>query len=147
MPLVLHGMAIGVPPDVFQPNKPYAGCKLCGVVFQPKRARVINGNSPLRWHDPHSNLENPEYSKVNEIIDTLKRWQEWHTRRYHTQHDIELLRLSGRFCTPEAAIKLAPYGIIPIGDVTADIQHNEIDHALFEAHRAPEEPVSERRFS
>jgi hypothetical protein len=45
------------------------------------------------------------------------------------------LDVSGNWLTPEAAIKLAPYGVIPLADMLRD---TAVAQAMFEAPRMPD---------
>jgi hypothetical protein len=99
------GFIIGAPADLmFNPARPYVGCRLCGRVFQgtPERNK--------EWRRTHNKL--------------------------HSEKEHKLLALSGRWATPEAAQRLAPYGIFNLKDLVLD---NEVADALRSAPRLPTE--------
>lgn len=92
----------------FDPAHPYAGCRICGAVYQ---------------------------STINRTGSTagLTEWRVLHNKRHTEKEHLELVA-SGRNLTPEAAQKLATYGII---DFTGLVLDNELAHAYAEAPRAP----------
>src|SRR4051812_14424514 len=94
---VLTGLAIhtGLTNFTFDKDKPFACCLICGAVYQTNRDRDSVTSSQL--------------------IDALAIRNDWRQRhsRMHTQKEHELLAMSGQWCTPEAAQKLAPFGIVP----------------------------------
>lgn len=102
---------------VFDASKPHCGCGICGEVFQSDLDR----------------LSDPD---LYERDLAFKQRQEWRIRHSRTHSDAEhrQLRESGLFALPEAAGKLASFGIIPLTDT---VRHVEISDALFEAPRAP----------
>jgi hypothetical protein len=107
---------------------PWTACRLCGAVYQTELDRkalfMMLDNDPM-------------YQAVYEEGKQIRHeWQRKHDRAYHSDREIRLLNLSGLSVTPEAAINLAPYGIVPIGDA-GNVYIDEIDEALFEAPRAP----------
>jgi hypothetical protein len=127
----------------FDPDAPYAGCRLCGAVYQSKLDRLsLNLALQGRIHsiyDPNS-AETVYYGDQDaiEILDEANsrrdRWREVHTRRYHTEEQAHSLARTGLAFTPEAAYRLSPYGIFPLGNL-----HEEVVAALAEAPRVPEE--------
>lgn len=106
----------------FQLNATWAACRLCGAVFQSDLDRTT---PPIP-----SNVAAQAYQ-------LRQQWRAKHEAQNHTAREIADLEKSGLAITPEAAYKLAPYGIVPIGDVGGLEQPNVIDHALWEAPRAP----------
>lgn len=98
---------------LFDASKPHAGCGICGAVFQSDYDR----------------------SGVDPYTATIMRtdWRIAHSRR-HSQTEHRQLANSGLFALPEAAQKLASYGIIPLTDT---VRHDEVSYALFESPRAP----------
>jgi hypothetical protein len=107
---------------------PWSACRICGAVYQTELDRralqMMLDNDPM-------------YAAVYEESTRLRDdWRVKHERAFHTDREIRLLNLSGLSVTPEAAINLAPYGIIPIGGA-GNVYIDEIDEALFEAPRAP----------
>lgn len=107
--LVGVGLAVGLGQLtnlLFDIHKPYTVCCICGDVYQTSDDRVY-GNNP-----------------VTELA--RKEWSHAHAREHSsTQH--RQLALSGRQFTPEAANKLAAFGIISVSDMVMD---NEVEDAL-----------------
>jgi hypothetical protein len=96
----------------FDPSKPYAGCRLCGELFQSDANRLGSEQGLSEWRSNHN--------------------------KQHQEHEhIQLLR-SGRNLTPEAAQRMAPFGIIDFGAILAD---HEMAHAYATAKRAPDNDV------
>jgi len=119
--VIMAGLVFGVPENVFDSNKPYVACRLCGGVFQgPLDLRVPPGHEP----------ENSLIAKLAK--NRRDDWAATHATKEHTEDEHRLLRLSGRFATPIASQRLAALGIISIVDAVID---DEIPHALAEAHR------------
>lgn len=79
----------------------------------------------------------PPQQQTDEIIFAafLQR-REWSLKhgKLHTSKEHWALEASGRFCTPEAAEKLIPLGIIPFQDMLEDEEHA---HAGLIAARMP----------
>jgi len=65
--------------------------------------------------------------------------REWRNRhnKMHTEAEHRAFRASGRTFSPEAALKLAPYGLVSLDDA----QEDEVAHAMLEAPRAPVDDV------
>ncbi len=116
MPVVPEGMK-------FKPDRPYTYCCICGELFQPELDRVP------------SNEYTPEVILAAEI--QRRAWSHRHAKN-HKAHEHRSLALSGRHCTPEALIRLVPFGIIPITDIVLD---DESRFAGLEAPRAPNDDV------
>lgn len=104
---------------VFDPSKPHCGCGICGEVYQSDLDR----------------LEDPTLYERDLAFDKRQQWRMQHSRS-HTSTQHRQLRESGLFALPEAAGKLASFGIIPLTDT---VRHVEINDALFEAPRAPKD--------
>lgn len=98
----------------FDPDQPYRCCLLCGAIYQPPTARNTGVARQL--------------------------WAEIHAKS-HSEDEHASLANSGRFCTPEAAFRLAPFGVFSLTDLALD---NEVMHALKEAPRAPINDVEDR---
>lgn len=92
----------------FDSTKPYAGCRLCGVLYQTPANRLGD-------------------------VEGLALWREIHNKKHTEKEHIALIH-SGRWATPEAAQKLAPFGIFSPSDVLFD---NEVNDALAKAPRTP----------
>lgn len=110
--VVLTGMAIGLDSLTnleFRPDRPFRCCLICGVVYQTEEDRT--------------HLESESVLK-NYLRRQL--WSERHAKQ-HSDQQHNQLRQSGLFALPEAAEKLAAYGIISITDLVMD---NEASHAL-----------------
>lgn len=112
MSLVATGFSVGletVDGIMYDPRAPYRACLICGVVFQP-------------------------------TLNTPRARQEWaisHGKEHTAKEHVDL-RKSGRLCTPEAALRLAAFGLI---DVTGLIMDDELKSAYREAPRLPVEAV------
>jgi len=105
----------------FDPTCNHAGCGICGEVFQ----------SPL------DRLQSPTVGEWSKALELRTEWRIRHAGT-HTAAQHRQLRLSGLFALPEAAQKLASYGIIPLTDT---VRHDEVSHALLESPRAPSDDV------
>jgi hypothetical protein len=88
----------------FDPSKPYAGCRICGKVYQPPFAESNDVSTEL----------------------ALNLWRGSHNKT-HSEMQHKLLIASGRTFTPEAAQRLSQYGIIDLGGLVID---DEVSHAL-----------------
>lgn len=124
--LIVTGMAIGL--DTlgleFLPDKPFQGCRICGAVFQS----ALDRDHPYRGLPEHMQLAR-EYS----AIQRRKQWSLAHAKT-HTEKEHLDLAMSGAWCTPEAAQKLAAYGVIAVSDL---ILNPEVSSALYEASAVP----------
>lgn len=109
----------------FRKDRPYAGCRLCGDLFQPRF--MIEAN-----HIQYELAVARRNAGEQEIV----QWREQHNLR-HTAAEHLALAKSGLTFTPEAALKMAPFGLVPI----ADAEVPEIAQALREAPRAPVDDV------
>lgn len=112
----MTGMAVGLnqlPGLKFRANKPHAFCCICGDVYQHPDDRLLEWSPIHQWrHDD---------------------WRTRHTKARHTEHEVNSFRLSGLSLTPEAAHRLAPYGVISL-DGLFDAG---LASAMAEAPRAP----------
>ena len=99
-------------------DREYAACRICGDIFQPWLNQV-----PDDEYEPAIAL-----AASIEILE----WRNRHNSK-HSDREHQLFRQSGRTFTPEATIRLAPFGLVPIGSSDDD----EIVQALAEAPRAP----------
>ena len=105
----------------FDPNKPYRGCLICGTLFQSTLDR----------------LESPLPIQIQTASTLRHQWAHTHSNT-HTDREHLALSLSGRWCTPEAALKFAPHGIYALGDM---VMSDETAHAMRLAPRAPSDDV------
>lgn len=111
---------------IFNPKAAFSGCCICGAVFQSPTDRKV-----------YAGYASPQ-EQVQATV-ARRNWSNYHATKMHTQKEHDQLAASGRFCTPEAAHKLAPYGIITL----TDSFHEENRKAQEEAPRLPErEPES-----
>lgn len=101
----------------FDPSKPHCGCGICGEVYQSEYDR----------------LSAPDLYERDKAFSLRTDWRIAHSRT-HSDAEHRQLRNSGLFALPEAAVKLAAFGIIPLTDT---VRHVEVVDALFEAPRAP----------
>ena len=107
-------------------DREFAGCRLCGAVFQSRMAIEVGDEE---WAADRLVFETAVAIETRE-------WRTKHSRK-HTKRAHMQLEESGLTMTPEAAIKLAPFGLVPVGD--AEVV--EIAQALREAPRAPIDDV------
>lgn len=116
--LRLEGALFGKPEELgFDPAYPYTYCRLCGEVYQKPQDR-----------NPHANLQ--------DALDNMEIRRNWSHRHSKTHPDWlhKRLAISGLWCLPEAAEKLAAFGIAPVGSGVLD---DEVRHALALAPRLP----------
>lgn len=111
--LVFTGLALNHPDLLFDPNYPYTCCLLCGVVYQTTQDR--------------------EPQQTVHALLNRRRWSFEHATK-HEEREHEALAASGLWCTPEAAIKLAGYGLVNAIDL---VMSDEIESAYKEAHVIP----------
>lgn len=125
MQLRLQGAAVGLdalPGLKFRPDRDHSYCGICGAVFQSEADRDPVG---VYQQDPAQfshRLANVEIHARN----LRQQWRLTHSKT-HPQRAHNSLRLSGRHVTPEAAEKLAAFGIISLTDLVMD---DEVSHAL-----------------
>jgi hypothetical protein len=101
----------------FDPTCNYAGCGICGKVFQSDLDREPN----------------PLPSQQAEALFKRTTWRIKHAGT-HSEAQHRQLQESGLFALPEATEKLAAFGIIPLTDT---VKHEEVNSALLAASRAP----------
>lgn len=126
--IILEIGVIGIGPEDsfhFDISRPAQHCKLCGDSFQPWLARTPEF------------LTDPEVQLAVDI--ELNEWRVQHNKK-HSASEHTALAESGRMMTPEAAIKLVPLGILPLGDLAFD---EEVMQAGMEAKRAPNDDVQD----
>lgn len=104
----------------FLTNKDHAACRICGDVFQSDLDR-------LPAQTPQQALE---------AFELRAAWRINHDKK-HTDAQRRALQQSGLSMLPEAAEKLASFGIIPLTDTVRPIGEDETVHALRLATRAP----------
>lgn len=129
----------------FVVEAPWSACRLCGVIYQSDLDRLsyeyLQDGRLKEVVDPftkESIFTGDEHATrlLDDATDRRRRWRELHERRYHTDQEIESLQKTGFAFTPQAAHRLAPFGITPLGNA-----HEEIVDALFTAPRAPVDDV------
>jgi hypothetical protein len=108
-------------------DREFAGCAICGRVFQ---ARLAIELSDEEWDAAKSLFEHA-------VAIETKEWRAAHNKT-HTEREHEAFRRSGRTFSPEAAIKLAPFGLVSLDDATTD---DEVARAMLEAPRVPTDDV------
>lgn len=134
-PITLHGPSIQLGAHAltgmeFDPARPYIYCKLCGEIYQPS----INRKPKLTPQD------------VQLANDMRTTWSRRHNRQHHTEREIKQLEQSGRHLTPEAVLRLVPFGIIPVSDIVySQVTDGLSDHeqAGLEAPKVPIDDVEQ----
>ena len=125
----IAGIAVGLSTltnFLFDPSAPHTCCALCGAVFQQDIDRYPQGYATDAF-DNNIHL-------VRSYAESLrKNWSHQHAKQ-HPIHEHEALKKSGRKLTPEAAIKLAAFGVISVIDAVMD---DEIEHAYLESKPIP----------
>jgi hypothetical protein len=103
--LIAHGLFLtsGLTNFEFDATMPYTGCRLCGRIFQ-------------------SELDRSNIAPV-EALELRKNWSLKHAK-LHTELEHQLLEKSGWWCTPEAAQRLASFGIVDIGALALSGEHS-----------------------
>jgi len=104
-------------------DREYAACRICGDIFQPWLNQLSDEEYNVNLHGVAASIE-------------ILEWRSKHNSK-HSDRQHQLFRKSGRSLTPQAAIKLAPFGLVPVGDANDP----EIVQALAEAPRAPTDDV------
>jgi hypothetical protein len=112
--LIATGFTFNNPDLLFNPNCDHTLCKICGAVYQS-----------LLDRDPFADRQ---HAKVKRMA-----WSHIHAKT-HSESEHRALFISGRWCTPEAAQKLAAFGIVPIIDLVID---NEVEDALKNGYKVP----------
>ena len=102
----------------FRKDREYAACRLCGAVFQSAHAI--------------STLSSDYTANVVYLIALeTRQWRDRHNKT-HPDRDHIALTKSGRTFTPEAALRLASFGLVSL-----DSDDTEVAHALLSAPRLP----------
>jgi hypothetical protein len=131
--LVLTGAAVGLQSLeglLFDSNKPFTYCGICGAVFQHEADRSPIKVFQRQKADFSYRLENVALFALGE----RKRWSQKHAK-LHSSTEHRLLALSGRHLTPEAQHKLAAFGVIDVKGLVLD---DEIEHALNSSSAVPQ---------
>src|SRR5207237_149389 len=116
---------IGLPEEAnFNPHADFTGCKICGDIYQSELDRKVQ----LRLATPRETIQ---------ATVQRKNWSKHHAKQ-HTDRQHKSLALSGRFCTPEAAQRLAAWGVIGIPLAIDAPVDGELRHALATAPRMPD---------
>lgn len=126
----------------FDSQSPFSCCRLCGALYQHPDDRRCKSFLDTGQLIEHKMLNGESYftgSQLAVVIldECTSRRQSWrlaHEAKYHTVAEIEAFAKTGYALTPEAAHKLAPYGITPLGNMS-----EEIVDALYTAPRKPNE--------
>jgi len=131
----MAGLAIGLETLglEFMPDKPFIGCRVCGAIYQ----------SAIDRDHPFNDL--PEHMALSRAYEAMLRRKEWSQRhaRTHTSQEHLNLAMSGAWCTPEAAQKLAACGVIAMSDM---IFNQESACALHEGSAVPINDVEGVKF-
>jgi hypothetical protein len=131
--IALFGGAVGLDSLeglLFRADKPHDGCRICGAVFQTDYDR----NPVGQFKNPTGRVLFSSVEAVNDYALHLRReWSRKHNKQ-HTEREHRLLRLSGRWCTPEAAHRLAAFGVISLVDLALD---DEVASAYRESNAVP----------
>lgn len=118
----------------FDPLAPYAGCRICGAVYQSPYDRDTlryKENDELWFADVWCGT--PKALNIKNHADELRaNWQRDHTAHEHSPGEVEDFSKTGFTLTPEAAHRLAPMGFAP-----SENRHEEIVDAMATAPRAP----------
>jgi hypothetical protein len=119
--VILEHSIVGIDTDAFRfrKDREYAACRICGAVFQSELAHIAGEEEYILNSD----------IRIAIAIET-KEWRSNHNKKHSPKEHI-LLRKSGLTFTPEAAHRLAPFGIVSLDS------DSEIASALLEAPRAP----------
>lgn len=107
-------------------DREFAGCRICGRLFQSRLAIELQDEE---WES------DPSLFAHAVAVETAE-WRVKHNKT-HSEKEHRQLEARGLTFTPEAAVKLAPFGLVPI----LDAMHPEIAQALLEAPRAPVDDV------
>jgi hypothetical protein len=107
-------------------DREFAGCRICGAVFQSRMAIEV---SDEEWEAERVIFETA-------VAIETRQWRNKHSAK-HPMREHVALEKSGLTFTPEATIKLAPFGLVPVSDAEV----TEIAQAMREAPRAPIDDV------
>lgn len=106
-------------------DREFAACRICGAIFQSSLAIAVGDEDWSR---------EPAY--VVAVAIETKEWRNKHNRKHTEREHLQFVE-SGRTLSPEAAHKLAPFGLVAI----ADANDPEVAHAMLVAPRAPYDDV------
>lgn len=106
-------------------DREFAGCAICGAVFQSRLAIEV---SDEEWERDRATFE------LAVALET-KEWRVQHNLKHNEGVHLEF-RKSGRTFSPDAAHKLAPFGLVSL-----DVNDEEVAHAMRVAPRAPYDDV------
>jgi hypothetical protein len=110
----MGGLLVGSLPNLsFRTDCPYTGCRICGAVYQSELDRT-----------PGKDIE---------ALNGRRLWSFKHAKT-HTPQEHYLLQISGSWCTPEAAKKLAAFGVIALTDMVLSEEHAQ---AMLESSPVP----------
>lgn len=139
--VILTGGAVGLETLTglrFLPHRPFAGCRICGEVFQSEADRfpgdVFEAN-PREFDFQPSNVD--LYA-----LGMRREWSIKHAKK-HSERMHQALADSGLWATPEAAQKLVSYGVIDLGDTIVTESTNEHSQALMESSPIPSNDAQE----
>jgi hypothetical protein len=110
-------------------DREFAGCALCGAVFQSAMAIHV---ADEEWNADKMVFEHAVAIETRE-------WRDAHNKT-HSEREHRQFVASGRTFSPEAAIKLAPFGLVSL-----DVDDAEVAQAMLEAPRAPRDDVETTR--
>ena len=128
MRLVATGVAVGLT-TLFDPQRSNTYCRICGAIYQTDYDREPERFKHLAGFDGNITL-------VERYATSLRKfWSIAHSKT-HTEKQHSDLMASGHFLTPEAAYKLAPFGVV---DIVALVISDEHASAYREAPRAPKD--------
>ena len=105
-----------------------AACRMCGAIFQPD---YFMDTSDEEYNRTDMNTLSRKFAAEREIMI----WREKHNKEHTDKQHLDFAA-SGLTFTPEAAYRLAPFGLVPVGDST--VVNTEVGTALAEAPRAPD---------
>lgn len=123
--IIIDGMSIGLPHSEqellteFDTNKDFSYCKLCGWAYQGALTRSADAATP----------QSPRFL---DAVNDRRIAANNHYSLAHSEAERQAYESSGLFLCPEAAIKLAPLGII---DLTGIVRTPEVRQAYAEASR------------
>lgn len=131
MPAILDHSIVGqsLTSLTIRKDREFAACRICGVVFQARLAIELSdeewGSSPLLFE--------------HAVAIETKEWRERHNKT-HSEREHREFVASGRTFSPEAAHRLAPFGLVSL-----DVGDSEVAHAMLVAPRAPYDDVETTR--
>jgi hypothetical protein len=129
--LYVEARPVGLSNDVlenhFNPDYPYSYCRICGFVYQDDFQR-----RPVPLHKQSNQVTEPNDSlekKLRRRDAILK-----HDRQHARDGSLAKYQASGFYFTPEATLRLIPYGIIPVSEMALQDEHSD---AARQAKRIP----------